>query len=454
MAERFRFGKEALRAMEAPADRRRVTVYDTLVPKLALRMTASGAQTFYVVKRAGNSVAWVRLGAFPDMTVEQARVAAQKALGEFAAGENPAAVRRAVRGEPTFGDAFEEFLAGKRKRDGSPLGQGTKRDYRDVLRLYLDSIKRKKLSEITRAELKVIHARVSRKSPAQADRAIAMVSSLFTYMLDQERFDGANPAARVQKNLSPSRDRFATASELPSLMAAIELSPQRDYFLLSLLTGARRSNVQAMRWKDIDLDRAIWRIEVTKNGTPQNLPLSPEAVVVLRDRKEGAAGERFVFPGTGASGHLVEPKRSWITVLRMASLFALLKHLHEVGVLTSQEYNRGEHDARQDLVKSEKGYQAVAKEAGVDSSDFDMTDLRLHDLRRTLGSWQAITGASLPIIGKSLNHKSQQATAIYARLDLDPVRESVRRATEAMMRAAGVAAAPDDDPDRGRGEAG
>jgi hypothetical protein len=47
-----------------------------------------------------------------------------------------------------------------------------------------------------------------------------------------------------------------------------------------------------------------------------------------------------------------------------------------------------------------------------------------HDLRRTLGSWQAKTGASLAIIGKSLNHKSQQATAIHARLDLDPARAS------------------------------
>jgi len=62
----------------------------------------------------------------------------------------------------------------------------------------------------------------------------------------------------------------------------------------------------------------------------------------------------------------------------------------------------------------------------------------LHDLRRTLGSWQARTGASLPIIGKSLNHKTHQATAIYARLDLDPVRQSVNTATAAMMEAAGL----------------
>jgi integrase len=64
--------------------------------------------------------------------------------------------------------------------------------------------------------------------------------------------------------------------------------------------------------------------------------------------------------------------------------------------------------------------------------------LRIHDLRRSLGSWQAITGASLPIIGKSLGHKSPDATMIYARLSLDPVRQSVNTATAAMMEAGGM----------------
>ena len=68
----------------------------------------------------------------------------------------------------------------------------------------------------------------------------------------------------------------------------------------------------------------------------------------------------------------------------------------------------------------------------------DIKNLRMHDLRRTLGSWQAKTGASLAIIGKSLNHQNQNTTAIYARLDLDPVRASINTATNAMLTAAGL----------------
>jgi len=87
--------------------------------------------------------------------------------------------------------------------------------------------------------------------------------------------------------------------------------------------------------------------------------------------------------------------------------------------------------------KDEPDFQKENPNAGF--RDLRLHDLRLHDLRRTLGSWQAATGASLPIIGKSLGHKSLAATQIYARLNLDPVRASINKATDAMLTAGGVA---------------
>ena len=85
-----------------------------------------------------------------------------------------------------------------------------------------------------------------------------------------------------------------------------------------------------------------------------------------------------------------------------------------------------------------KRLEGIAARLAIESEAYDMSDLRIHDLRRTLGSWQAKTGASLAIIGKSLNHKTLQATAIYSRLDLDPVRQSVNIATQAMLTAGGI----------------
>lgn len=435
---KLKFTKTALLSLAPPESGKRSTVYDTEVQKLAVRLTAAGSRTFYVVKRAGASIAWIKLGSFPEMTVEQARNEAQKILGEFAAGANPAAARRAIREEPSFAEMFEQFLVEKRKRDGTPIGERTKRDYRDTLRMYLEPIKSKKLSHVTRADIKAIHTKTTKKSAAQADRALAIVSSVFNFAADMEIFSGTNPASRIQKNPAPSRDRFVQASELPYLFTAIDESSLADFFWLSLLTGARRSNVQEMAWCDIDLDARIWRINMTKNGTPQNVPLSPEAVDILITRKRRIGHTSFVFPGEGKTGHLVEPKKAWLAILRRASLRRLLDNLEALGKLTAEECQHAEQQIAQAPVVAERRYRAVADGFGIDPATYDMTDLRIHDLRRTLGSWQAKTGASLAIIGKSLNHKTHQATAIYARLDLDPVRQSVETATSAMMDAAGI----------------
>jgi integrase len=186
------------------------------------------------------------------------------------------------------------------------------------------------------------------------------------------------------------RDRFLRPDELRPFFEALAAEPNqtmRDFILLALLTGARRSNVAAMRWKDVDLRNAEWRIPApeSKGRKQQLVPLGPEAVAILESRHLDDKAN-YVFPSERSkAGHIQDPRRTW---------------------------------------------QRVLEASGVN-------DLRLHDLRRTLGSWQARTGASLVVIGKSLNHRSREATQIYARLDLDPVRQSVERATSAMLESAG-----------------
>lgn len=434
-SEHQKLTKTLLSGLPLPERGNRPVIYDTEVPKLAVRITHTGVRSFYVVKRMGRSMVWLKLGTFPDMTCEQARSEASKALGEFAKGQNPAEVKRAVKAEMTFGEAFEIYLDRKRKRDGSPISDKTKRDYKDLLRLYLDGIKQKKLSAIERNEIKSIHSRTTKKSAAQADRVLTVVSAVYGFMLAQELYAGDNPATRIQKNPAPSRDRFLQPDELgPFFKALSEFTSavMRDFFLLALLTGARRSNVSAMRWVDVDLVAGVWRIAKTKNGTPQTVTLSPEAVVVLEARKDARVG--FVFPGDGKAKHIVEPKNAWARLLRVASAYKLLNLL----ALDEQEHRATESMVATELNKAEQYLWKLAARKRIKPEDASMADLRIHDLRRTLGSWQARTGASLPIIGKSLNHKTHQATAIYARLDLDPVRQSVNTATVAMLNAAGL----------------
>jgi integrase len=144
----------------------------------------------------------------------------------------------------------------------------------------------------------------------------------------------------------------------------------------------------SMRWSDVDLTGGnSWTVPDPKNQTPYTVPLTDEAIAILKDRlRLRVHGNPWVFPSIGKTGHLVDPKKRWKELL---------------------------------------------KDAGLENAD-----LRIHDLRRTNASYQSIGGSSLPIIGKSLGHASgSTATAIYSQVNLDAVRNSVEAAGAAILAA-------------------
>lgn len=163
----------------------------------------------------------------------------------------------------------------------------------------------------------------------------------------------------------------------------------RDYVFLSLFTGARQANILSMRWSEIDFQMGLWKIPKTKSGKLQTLPLTLPAVVVLQKRKnelEKCRDSQWVFPSNSAKGHIVEPKNGWRNLVKQAEL----------------------------------------------------EDLRMHDLRRTLGSYLAMANQSLHVIGKVLGHHSHTSTQIYARFANDPIRQAMEKAQQDMLTAAGL----------------
>lgn len=381
MANKINFTKATIEGLVLPEHGKRMDYHDTKTLGLQLRLSSSGTRTFSVLRRIHGILERVTLGRYPALTIEQARRKAAEINADIANSVNPAEVKRGRKAELTFSELFMEYL----ERHAKPNKKTWAQDQSQFHSYLLASLGPKKLSAIDRSSIASIHSSITKAGHATtANRVRALVSSIFGWAISAG-LSHTNPATGIKQNKEHSRDRFIQGDELPRFFRALadEQNPSmRDFFLLSLLTGARRANVLAMRWEDVSLDRGEWRLKTTKNEIPQTVTLSPQAVEILRDRMRlESAG--FVFPGRGKTGHLAEPKKGWQRVLSRAGL----------------------------------------------------GDLRIHDLRRTLGSWQAKQGASLAIIGKSLNHKNQNTTAIYARLDLDPVRASVNAATSAMMAA-------------------
>ncbi len=381
---RLSFTRARLAGLEAPVQGRKY-YYDEETPSLACCVTSTGNRTFYVYRKMHGRPIRVRLGRIDELSVDQARKRALKLIGDMVQGINPQEHLAALRREATVKDLFTHWL----ETHAKPHKKTWREDQRQFDKL-LAGWHSRRLSTVRQHDIRALHARIGKQNGHYAaNRLLALVRAMFA-RASEIGFDGKNPAKGVKKFKEQARDRFLQPDELPKFFKAVDAEENptlRDFFLICLYTGARRSNVAAMRWDEVNLQSATWRIPDTKNGEPLTVPLSPQALAILNTRKKHIVNDCcWVFPGgrKNQKGHLTSPKSGWERLI-----------------------SRGK-----------------------------FSDLRLHDLRRTLGSYQAANGASLTVIGKSLGQKSQASTAIYARLNLDPVRASVTAATSAIFEAA------------------
>lgn len=382
METTFNFTKRSIDVLPLPEVGKRLYVYDTKVRGLELMVTGHGSRSFKVYRKLNEKPVRVSLGKYPEMSIEQARAEAQKVITEMIRGKNPNEEKKKLRAETTFGEMFNLFIENYAKHHKKTWQS----DEKDVPR-FLGRWFQRKLSVITKQEILNLHEKIRQENGLyQANRLLARIHIIFNKAIEWG-WIGINPSQGVKKFKEKSRERFLHPDELPRFFESLDAEINdtiRDYIYVSLFTGARRSNVLEMRWEELNFERKEWLIPETKNGEALRIHLIERVIEILKVRKATHGKREWVFEGSGATGHLMEPKKGWKRILERAGI----------------------------------------------------KDLRLHDLRRTLGSWQAATGANSFMIGQSLGHKNQASTAVYARLNIDPVRESVEKATQAMMLAA------------------
>lgn len=125
-----------------------------------------------------------------------------------------------------------------------------------------------------------------------------------------------NPISRLKRAWYPERrrDRIVRASQLPAFyraICALENATQRDYLLLLLFTGLRRTEAASLTWADIDFDEGIIRLRATKtkSGRRLDLPMPDYVRELLTARRAiGVEEGDWVFAATSKSGHIAEPR--------------------------------------------------------------------------------------------------------------------------------------------------
>ncbi len=327
--------------------------WDTEVKGFGARMTPSGKLTFIVQGRVHGSsapAARVTIGAFGVFTVDQARDVAREHLRSMRMGIDPRDTRRADEASKISLQAVCDQYLG---RPGM-LKDSTKAEMRRHVEQVFASWRQRPIASITPAECRQRYEKLANeglrgKGPAPVQAAIAMVTlrTLVNFaMSEYHRLDGApiierNPVAVLKKDLRPSPPRTRHVDKrsigrfwnLLTTARASAINPDAacgvDLVQFLLLTGARRNEGAMLTWDRLNLSEdpaECWfYLPDPKNKNPVTLPLSSQAVAVLRRRKP-VDGNPYVFTSRSKAGHIMDARAPLERLSKLIGMDRLSAH--------------------------------------------------------------------------------------------------------------------------------
>ena len=342
--------------------------FDDTLQGFGVRARASGRKVYFVRHRTRLAQRRVTIGLHGPWTTEAARVEAQRLLGEFAAGNDPAAAKAKEKALATIAELGERFIAHYIPHH---LKTSTQGEYTRAINLFITpQIGKLKIVEVLRSDVATFHHSM-RKIPYQANRVIGVLSVMLAQAeLWGLRPEGYNPCRGIKKFKEEKRERFLSLLELKKLGEVLEGVQRKSpyvahFFRLLILTGCRLGEIQTLKWDYVDLEASILRLPDSKTGK-KTIYLGASAIAEIK-RIPKVAGNPYVICGSIEGHHLADVQGRW---------------------------------------------EVVRKVAGIE-------DVRIHDLRHTFASRAVALGQGLPTIGKLLGHTQTQTTARYAHLAAD-----------------------------------
>jgi integrase len=399
-------------------------VWDSELRGFGVKVMPSGVKTYFVWYRAGEGRAAPRreytIARHGEMTPDEAREEAAKVLSRVRLGQDPQANRHRARGEMDVSQLCDAYLKeGVATKKDSTLVSDRARirahikpllgkrpvsavTASDVTRFVRDVAAGKSAAErkptvralrakgLKGAALKAVETRkrtdaAARGGKGTATRTVGLLGAIFAFAIN-EGLRADNPVHGVEKFKDGQSQRFLSAEELARLTAALQAAEDTganrqglNVIRLLALTGARKGEVEGLRWSEVDFERSCLSLKDSKTGA-RIVPLGAAALACLSKIERDKASP-FVFPAAG------EPKR------------------HYVG--------------------TPKVWDRIRTAAALDG-------VRLHDLRHTFASFGVAGGLSLPLIAAILGHRDVKTTKQYAHLADSPVKAAADRTAAAI----------------------
>ncbi len=434
------------------AKEKKFCVWDQQCPGFGVEVTAAGSKLLVVKTCLDGKRSWNTLGRWPMLNVEDARLKAYNLKDEVKNGADPKAAVRARKQAVTvaeLADRFiEEHIGAKvtwkgesfaveiiKDKDGKHVGnkESTAREHIRLIERNIKPILGKMaVKDVGTSEVASLLFKLRRDHPTLSNRVRSVLSKMFAKAeLWELRPAGSNPSRgqdraperKKERNLN-DREIFALGraiqeTEKVTELAQVAAMEKRPFpkpkageakptdpnaiaaLRLAILAGMRKSEIigdryrgmPALTWENVDLDAGVLLVHhktETRTGKKRTVYLCASARALLTAMPR-MLGNPHVIPGEVSGQALVNLQSIWVRI----------------------------RDLVTETAKRE------AKKAGLKAPLINISDVTIHDLRRTFSSVGARMGYPELWLGGLLGHSASTVTQGYARVNEDPLRVAV-----------------------------